>query len=385
MDKKLKSNRLTFYLFNSLIVSLVGTINLGICTALFSLMELSYIEISIIYTCLLFASLVFEYPSGILADRFGRKKIYAIGLLCISFQYFGYAYFDKSTLLYFVAVIGGIGGALVSGSFQAWIIVEEKEANVNGLKKTFTILSAMSSAGAIILSLVLVLLNVKYVELYFFMCIVMLIISLITFCVFKDNYGDSEKINTYNKNVIKNLFLNGKYRKLILIYSLSITYSSIFILFWQPKLLSIDISSSQITGFYSLYLLGISLINVLISKMKRINKKKFLLFCNLLMALSIILLSNDRLIVFSLGMIFLGVGFGAINPLFFAWISEIIDEDNCASIISFISAMGTVISLFVNIFVGYIMDGYGLTCIPYVVVCIGIVCNLILLGVSEKE
>lgn len=384
MGKKTGKMKLKFYLYNSLIVALIGTINLGICTALFSLMKLSYMEISIIYTCLLFASLVFEYPSGILADRFGRKKIYALGLLCISYQYFSYAFFDKSLFFYLAAVIGGVGGALVSGSFQAWIIVEEKDNNIEGLKKTFTALSAMGSICSIILSLVLVILNEEFVIIYFCMSFIMLIISLITFFTFKDNYGDTKKITTYNKNMVKNLFSNRKYRILILIYSLSITYSSIFILFWQPKLLSINIASSQLTGFYSFYLLGIFIINVLISKIAAINKKNFLIFCNLLMMLSIILQSNDNLIIFSIGMLLFGLGFGSINPLFFSWISEIIDEDNCASIISFISAVGTVSSLLINVFVGYLMDLLGLGCIPFFVIGIGIVCSFILFSMKEK-
>lgn len=384
MGKKTGKMKLKFYLYNSLIVALIGTINLGICTALFSLMKLSYMEISIIYTCLLFASLVFEYPSGILADRFGRKKIYALGLLCISYQYFSYAFFDKSLFFYLAAVIGGVGGALVSGSFQAWIIVEEKDNNIEGLKKTFTALSAMGSICSIILSLVLVILNEEFVIIYFCMSFIMLIISLITFFAFKDNYGDTKKITTYNKNMVKNLFSNRKYRILILIYSLSITYSSIFILFWQPKLLSINIASSHLTGFYSFYLLGIFIINVLISKIAAINKKNFLIFCNLLMMLSIILQSNDNLIIFSIGMLLFGLGFGSINPLFFSWISEIIDEDNCASIISFISAVGTVSSLLINVFVGYLMDLLGLGCIPFFVIGIGIVCSFILFSMKEK-
>lgn len=385
-DRKI-SNKIGFYITNSLIASLIGTINLGICTTLFTLNGLTFLNISIIYTCILLSSLIFEYPSGIIADKFGRKKVYAFGLLCIAFQYFSYAKFTSIILLYLSACIGGIGGALISGSFQAWIIVEEKHNNIVGLKKGFALLTMLGAILSIICSFLLTFIKGDFNLIYTIMSAIILILSIFTFIVYKDNYGEKKHISDYNKDTFRDIKGNKKYYILIFIYSLSITYCSIFILFWQPKILSLGINSKKITAFYAVYLLGVFIINLITSKINITNKKRYIGICNIVLMLSFILMSLKSILIFTIGMFLFGLGFGSINPFFFAWISEIINEDNCASIISLISAAGTIISIIINVGVGYFMDIYGINVNVYFSVFIGVIflISLIILKFCDNK
>lgn len=62
-----------------------------------------------------------------------------------------------------------------------------------------------------------------------------------------------------------------------------------------------------------------------------------------------------------------------------------INEDNCASIISLISAAGTIISVVLNVRLGYLMDIYGIDINIYISLIIGLICILFLTVFKFKE
>ena len=96
-----------FYIIMNVIKGCIGTINLGVCTSFLITKSLNLFEISIVYSILLGTTLILEYLSGNLADKCGRKKIYAFGLLLTAIQYIFYALFVDKIYIYIAAVSGG--------------------------------------------------------------------------------------------------------------------------------------------------------------------------------------------------------------------------------------------------------------------------------------
>ena len=81
---------------------------------------------------------LFDYPTGGLADRFGRKRTYALGLVFVGINYLIVALCTLPITTVLAAFLAGFGAALQSGSLEAWITDElEKNGKVEGLDKVF--------------------------------------------------------------------------------------------------------------------------------------------------------------------------------------------------------------------------------------------------------
>lgn len=73
-----------------------------------------YIFYNIIYAA-------FSYPIGLLADKFGKKRIFIIGLLIFSFVYFGFASANSFVLIGILFALYGIYASATEGVLKAWV------------------------------------------------------------------------------------------------------------------------------------------------------------------------------------------------------------------------------------------------------------------------
>ena len=67
---------------------------------------------------------VFDYPTGGLADRFGRRRVYAFGFALLGLNYLLVALFAYPFTVALAGILLGFGRALQSGSLEAWITDE---------------------------------------------------------------------------------------------------------------------------------------------------------------------------------------------------------------------------------------------------------------------
>jgi len=68
------------------------------------------------------ARVVTDIPAGLLADRFGRKKIMIVGLVLIILSATGAGLADTYAWLIFARVVGGIGSALYMTAGITWVV-----------------------------------------------------------------------------------------------------------------------------------------------------------------------------------------------------------------------------------------------------------------------
>jgi len=87
-----------------------------------------------------------SYPLGGLSDRFGKKKIFSLGLIIFSLVYIGFALAPKIELIWLLFALYGIYAAATEGISKAWVsdlIPDEQRGSAIGLLTMITSLSIM--------------------------------------------------------------------------------------------------------------------------------------------------------------------------------------------------------------------------------------------------
>jgi MFS family permease len=83
---------------------------------------LSYTEISLLIMVSYVVTLIFEVPTGAVADLWGRKLSVIISLLITGGSFIGiFLFFDSFPALLVLFALQGFGGTFISGAFSAWV------------------------------------------------------------------------------------------------------------------------------------------------------------------------------------------------------------------------------------------------------------------------
>lgn len=96
----------------------------------------TYIFYNLIYA-------IFSFPLGIMADKFGLKRIFIIGLVIYAAVYFGFALNENLHVFYGLFFLYGIYAAATEGISKAWL------SNVTDQKDTATAIGAYSAFQSI--------------------------------------------------------------------------------------------------------------------------------------------------------------------------------------------------------------------------------------------
>lgn len=102
-------------------------------------------QISVVLTAGSLLLAIVNFPSGVLADRWGRKRTAALGFVVLALGLFSYSFaYSLATFLMAMAVWAA-GMALITGAPQAWLV---HEMNRHGVSDARTkVLSRVSSVG----------------------------------------------------------------------------------------------------------------------------------------------------------------------------------------------------------------------------------------------
>lgn len=343
---------------------------------------LSFSQIGLLFSVYLGTTAILDYPTGGLADKYGRRNIYIVGKLFTSLSYFILFWGTSFSVIIFSYVLKGIGSSQLSGSLITWLgDTESKEVYKNTLLRSKLISSVINLIVPIIF-IYLKLENIGYLILL--TAIVNVITSVFVIIFFKENYGSSDKLRKTYVNVIKLTLKEGKLRYIIWINIAIYTFFTIFIFTWQPIAKNIlgDIKYIPILfGIYSIFLsLGSYFIKLFHEDTEKIS---FFIFFNMALSFVFFRVSNtmQNIVPLVLALIFFGLGSGLAYILNLTYINNYAPSKYKASIFSLVSSIATIATFFIQIILGYIIEKSGFN----ITFLIGIVISSLLLGSTLRR
>lgn len=136
----IKRNTLVFLLSNFL-VSVAYSLPHSILTVILLAKGLSLSQILIIQSAYSIAIVLFEFPSGLLADNYSRKNLYSLSKLFLIIMFLIVLFSNQFYLIFAAWFCYGIAAALDSGTLDAYIINQLKLAYREAELRKFLALS----------------------------------------------------------------------------------------------------------------------------------------------------------------------------------------------------------------------------------------------------
>ena len=102
----------------------------SILTLYFQHHGISFYKIGLIMSAYQLSQLIFEVPTGVIADRYGNKKSVLLSIVCNLISLSIYIYLSDYISYIIAIIIFGIGQTLVSGALDALIIDKVQEQTV---------------------------------------------------------------------------------------------------------------------------------------------------------------------------------------------------------------------------------------------------------------
>lgn len=347
----------------------------------------SYTQMGMIFMLFLLGTTLLEYPSGGLADKFGRKKIYSLGIFLTSVSYLlilSKAHFGVLCLSYFIK---GIGAALISGSLEAWLACAvEKNEVFNKILSLEKLIEGISSFVMPILFLFIKIENLDYVFIICFF-IYLFLTLFVLFCL-KENYGSQDGVLANSKNSFIFLMKNKKVIYAAGINIIAYLFFTIFLFVWQPIAEICKINIDYYPIIYGVYLIASGIAAYIGGK--RINKNSdtnitviaFVYILTFSLFLCAVLNCNNIFLI--LGMIVFGMGKGVVFMLVVAYTNKNSPNELKASIFSLVNALATLVNLIMQVVFGQIIDLFGLSVVLEIGIALAIIW-IILTLISRKD
>lgn len=359
----------------------------------FALSGLSLFEIGLLYSIREIMIYIFEVPSGVLADRYGKKTELIICFLfyIVSFIIF---YFGSTFFIYGIAMLFfGLGEAFRSGTHKAMIMsyidhqnISDSKSKIYGKTRSFSLIgSTVSSIISIVF--VIVLPNLSWL---FIIAIIPYILDMILILSYpnylndrvdsKFNMKDFLKQNVY---AVQFVFKDKKIRNLL---ANSASYNAIFKTikdYIQPIIITITISiivfqSLSVEDNTNVYLGVIYAVIYLISSIASLNSHKLMNYISREKIINIIWISSgitlvllsvflENLIVLIGLFILLYVFLNLRKPIMIEKIGDEVENSRRASSLSIESQFTSILVAIFAPILGLIADHYSISSMLMVV------------------
>jgi MFS family permease len=199
----------------------LGTI-LPVYVLYFRHYQINLFQIALLAAVFEASILIFEMPTGLVADSYGRRKSIILSAFFSMLSGLAFIFFPFLTGFIVAEVVAGLGETLRSGALEAWLVDSLKhEGREEKVKSAFAQGTKFKTAGnllGLILGGYLASLSMKLVWIPF--TVVFLILSLILLLMMKEEYeipGDiSKKITSRLSETIKGSMQVLKSQRLIL-------------------------------------------------------------------------------------------------------------------------------------------------------------------------
>ncbi len=322
---------------------------------------LTFFDISLIYIASYITTILVDFPTSNIADKFGRMKGARIGVLALALGFFIYGM--SSTLLFFLIgeIVFGIGNAFLNGTFEAWYIDDIKDRGKEEEAAPFySILYAVLSIVGILAGVIAAFLVVYGLSTPFFVAAAISIISVVfTLGSFKENYGNRDlKYLDVMKSSIRYFQSFRPFRLFVIARILGNTSLIVFYFLYQPFLVGQGLDIPSLGLFFAFLMISTAVGSLAVPTIfKKTDGKDIVTFGLMAFVPCFIMLMISNVLMVSI--IVLGV-VGFVNGLTMAnlvlWRNELIPSELRASCISLLFTLSTVGMIFTYLLVGLIAD-----------------------------
>ncbi|MCL1990952.1 MAG: MFS transporter [Defluviitaleaceae bacterium] len=393
MNNSLNDNILVYY-FSIVLLTLSLSLPHAVLTVLLLDKGLTLSQILMIQTSFSIAILIFEYPSGILADFLSRKAIFLIGKSLLILTFLSIIYFNNFWIIFIGWFLYGVSTALTDGSLDAELINDIKINDQDKLNKfvsrshqlTFISLIVGSSLGSILYS--------KMDVYFYFISIFFVVMTLLFVQLFFKNLGASSQIqHKIDFKLIKNQIIHGFqeinnsiYIKLIIILTiLSQFFFQTHFQLWQAFLLNRSINPEHFFIFYIIFqLIGMFVYNISLDNIKlKISKLLIITISLVATTLPILIVFGNTFLSILIYMIFVSL-FTFIGYLCTYIFSKQVSKERISSLTSFKATCARIGAILSLLFGSLLLRFFGVEYVIIINFIISIVSSLIVIFVFLK-
>lgn len=357
----------------------------SVITAFLLQLGINNTQIGFIWSLVLFSQMIFDYPTGSFADKYGRLRIFTIGMIFMGIATIIIAKSYNVLMLYISGILLGLGESQVSGTLFPWFVnsisIENNKEKQEYIFKINAQSQFLTNIIGVLTGFIISFFNIDYKTLLIISGMLYIVNGVFIYFSFEDNKSTETDLVKIGK---KSLLFFIKERKLW-IYTLALTSSysfySIYLFIWQPVGKSLGITGSRLGSVYSLYLISFA-ISAFISK-RNIKEFVYVLCTSLIPVSLIVIYSSHNLILYLVGIVSLGFNYKMAMLKIMGTVHNFISNEVRSSVISLVSSLSSVFLIGLQIIIGKILDTKNLFYLQILCIFIGIIYIICILLIQK--
>ena len=357
----------------------------SVITAFLLQLGINNTQIGLIWSLVLFSQMIFDYPTGSFADKYGRLRIFTIGMIFMGIATLIIAKSYNVLMLYISGILLGLGESQVSGTLFPWFVnsisIENNKEKQEYIFKINAQSQFLTNIIGVLTGFIISFFNIDYKTLLIISGMLYIINGVFIYFSFEDNKSNETDLVKIGK---KSLLFFIKERKLW-IYTLALTSSysfySIYLFIWQPVGKSLGITGSRLGSVYSLYLISFA-ISAFISK-RNIKEFVYILCTSLIPVSLIVIYCSHNLILYLVGIVSLGFNYKMAMLKIMGTVHNFISNEVRSSVISLVSSLSSVFLIGLQIIIGKILDTENLFYLQILCIFIGIIYIICILLIQK--
>ena len=357
----------------------------SVITAFLLQLGINNTQIGFIWSLVLFSQMIFDYPTGSFADKYGRLRIFTIGMIFMGIATIIIAKSYNVLMLYISGILLGLGESQVSGTLFPWFVnsisIENNKEKQEYIFKINAQSQFLANIIGVLTGFIISFFNIDYKTLLIISGMLYIVNGVFIYFSFEDNKSTETDLVKIGK---KSLLFFIKERKLW-IYTLALTSSysfySIYLFIWQPVGKSLGITGSRLGSVYSLYLISFA-ISAFISK-RNIKEFVYVLCTSLIPVSLIVIYCSHNLILYLVGIVSLGFNYKMAMLKIMGTIHNFISNEVRSSVISLVSSLSSVFLIGLQIIIGKILDTKNHFYLQILCIFIGIIYIICILLIQK--
>lgn len=357
----------------------------SVITAFLLQLGINNTQIGFIWSLVLFSQMIFDYPTGSFADKYGRLRIFTIGMIFMGIATIIIAKSYNVLMLYISGILLGLGESQVSGTLFPWFVnsisIENNKEKQEYIFKINAQSQFLANIIGVLTGFIISFFNIDYKTLLIISGMLYIVNGVFIYFSFEDNKSTETDLVKIGK---KSLLFFIKERKLW-IYTLALTSSysfySIYLFIWQPVGKSLGITGSRLGSVYSLYLISFA-ISAFISK-RNIKEFVYILCTSLIPVSLIVIYCSHNLILYLVGIVSLGFNYKMAMLKIMGTVHNFISNEVRSSVISLVSSLSSVFLIGLQIIIGKILDTKNLFYLQILCIFIGIIYIICILLIQK--